>query len=390
MASSSRPFESQTVSRLMASYRSLQHGAKTLFLRGRLALLWGVQVAVFPAYVTFQSIRTGYRRLQTKHPLQQLKRLLTGKTAQALPLTADTPIRALLSVIQPQIAPQGGWLRPVSYHGAFLRQSHAGGVLTNGGWHLVPIKESIRGIASDLATRKLVLVTVGNSIFEGLTEDQQSRLESAIALLLAEYAATLKQRQWEQTLAQPGLPLPKSEPTQWPVVRWFQRGMRWMQTGSLAAVTNLFGEAAQRERLQLLEGKRHFWGLLTLPNPAPQPLLAEPEWLQPKAFKPAETRVTDLQIGMKKSQVATFGHEASETSVAEPSTQVSNALSVPAFTNEIADSSWPLEIDTVEAQVSEVHYIDHWFVQLLRWIDQGLGWFEQGVQRLWAWFYNRL
>ena len=50
-------------------------------------------------------------------------------------MTADTPIRALLSAIQPQIAPQGGWLRPVNYHGSFLRQAHAGGVLTNGGWH---------------------------------------------------------------------------------------------------------------------------------------------------------------------------------------------------------------------------------------------------------------
>ena len=199
----------------MAGYRNLQHSAKTLFLKGRLALLWGVQVAVFPAYVAFQSIRTGYRRLQSQHPLQRLKGLLTGKPAQTIPMTADTPIRALLSAIQPQIAPQGGWLRPVNYHGSFLRQAHAGGVLTNGGWHLVPVKEPIRGIASDLATRKLVLVTVGNSIFEGLTADQQGRLESAIALLLAEYASQVKQHQLDTQRQQAGLPLPKAEPNQW-------------------------------------------------------------------------------------------------------------------------------------------------------------------------------
>ncbi len=370
----------------MAGYRSLQNGAKTLFRKGRLALLWGVQVSVFPAYVAFQSIRTGYRRLQSKHPWQALQGFLTGKPGQAIPITADTPIRALLSAIQPQLAPQGGWLRPVNYHGAFLRQSHVGGVLTNGGWHLVPVKEPIRGIASDLATRQLVLVTANNSIFEGLTADQQSRLESAMALLLAEYAVTRKQQQWEQTLARPGLPLPKSDPNQWPVVRWFHRGMHWMQTGRLAAVTNLFGEVEQRDRLRLLEGQRHRLQTLTLIKRSQSLGDDDSEWLQPKAFVPAETDAIDLRLETTKLQTANFIDEVSDSLGSVNSAgEAEEGLSVHALTTEIADSYWPAEIDTVEARVSEISYIDNFFVQLVRWIDLGLCWLEQGAKRLWEW-----
>jgi len=394
MASSSRPFESQTVSRLMAGYRNLQHSAKTLFFKGRLALLWGVQVAVFPAYVAFQSIRTGYRRLQSQHPLQRLKGLLTGKPAQTIPMTADTPIRALLSAIQPQIAPQGGWLRPVNYHGSFLRQAHAGGVLTNGGWHLVPVKEPIRGIASDLATRKLVLVTVGNSIFEGLTADQQGRLESAIALLLAEYASQVKQHQLDTQRQQAGLPLPKAEPNQWFVVRWLHQGMRWMQTGGLAAVTNLFGEAQQRQRLQTLKHSRQL--VFSQATGQPSGSSAEaPAWMQPKAFLPSDVMVAAPFHAVGPANI--LPEQSLEAELELRQNQYFGSQSMQTQRNDLSDSSegeraelyWPTEIEAIEAQVSNAAYIDHWFVQLLRWIDTVLLWLEQTARRLWQTIWQR-
>jgi hypothetical protein len=368
----------------MAGYRNLQHGAKALLRKGRLALLWGVQVAVFPAYVAFQGMRTGYRRLQSKHPWQALKGLLTGSPVQEIPVTADTPIRALLSAIQPQVAPKGGWLRSVNYHGAFLRQSHAGGVLTNGGWHLVPVKEPIRGIASDLATRKLVLITVGNIVFEGLTEDQQGRLECAIALLLAEYAFQVKQHQLGCQRQQPGLPLPKAEPNQWFVVRWLHQGMRWMQTGSLAAVTNLFGEAQQRH----LKYSRRL-----VPSQAtnqPSGLSAEaPAWMQPKAFLPSDVMVAaSFHAGGPANSLT---EQTPEAELELKQNQYFEGQSIQTQRNDLSISSaedrtelyWPTEIETIEARVSNAAYIDHWFVQLLRWIDTVLLWLEQTARRLW-------
>lgn len=385
MASSSRPFQSQTVSRLLAGYRNLRHGAKTLFRNGRIALLWGVQVAVFPAYVAFQSIRTGYRRLQSKSPWQRLKGLLTGKLVREIPVTADTPIRALLSAIQPRLSPKNGGLRPVNDYGSFLRQSHVGGVLTNGGWHLVPVKEPIRGIASDLVTRELVLVTSGNIIFEGLTEDQRTRLESAIALLLAEYAAVNKQSQWKQLLRQHSLPLPKAEPTQWFVVRWLQRGMRWLQTGGLATMTNLFGEAHQRDRRRRLKEQLLGWH-----TTQPARLVDEPPgWMQPKAFLPPdirakENRLRRMTVTSDSTQPQPFSLEMrpferlEQQPIMIPSESPSESLEAVG-----ADLNWPDEIDTLEARVSSIDYIDHWFTRLLRWIDQALWWLEETAKRIW-------
>ena len=376
----------------MAGYRSLQHGAKTLFLRGRLALLWGVQVAVFPAYVAFQSIRTGYRRLQSKHPWQALNGLLTGKPVQEIPVTADTPIRALLSAIQPQMSPKAGWLRPVNYHGAFLRQSHAGGVLTNGSWHLVPVKEPIRGIASDVVTRKLVLVTADNAVFKELTEDQRSRLENAIALLLAEYAAQQRQRELDQDFQRSGLPLPKVEPTQWPVVRWLHRTMRWMQTSGLAVVTNLFGEAEQRERLLLHRAPRMLAKPFTSADPAILPAPEESYWLNPKAFIPEDVVATEFKDDITKCVGSPLEvlREGSISDRLEGQLVPNRGCAVKPHSQgpavaQMTESDWPAGMDTVEAQVSRVVYIDRWFVQLLRWVDQGLHWLEQVVQQFWKW-----
>jgi hypothetical protein len=387
MASSSRPFESQTVSRLVAGYRNLRHGAKTMFRQGRLALLWGVQVAVFPAYVALQGVRTGYRRLQRQHPWQVLKGILSGKPVQAIPVTADTPLRALLSAIQPQPAAQGGRLRPVNYHGAFLRQSHTGRVLTNGGWHLVPVKSPIRGIASDLATGQLVLVTGDNTVFKDLTEDQQGRLESAITLLMAEYASQHKQTQIDRQLQQPGLPLPTAQSNQWFVVRWLNQAMRWMQTGSLAAVTNLFGEAQQHQSLPtdvklsplLLSSRAQSHHLLN----------HERYWMQPREISTSPVTMQDTRL---QGRTPYRSEEQHPVLVLKPQSNqslgnLSGQLDAKGLStlpeNEIVEFSWAPDIKTIDAQISQVTYVDRWLGQLLRWIDGALLWLEQTAKRLW-------
>lgn len=389
MASSSRPFESQTVSRLWSGYRRLEHSAKGLFRKGRLALIWGVQVVAFPAYVAVQSIRTGYRRLQSQNPWQRLQNLLGSASPNVAPVTADTPIRALLSVIQPLLVPTSGRLQAVNCHGTFLRQSQGGRVLTNGGWHLLPLKEPIRGIASDLVTRQLVLVTVGNGIFADLIEDQQDRLARAIALLLAEYATTLRQRQWQQQLKQSGLPLPKAEPAQWLPVRWLQKGMRWMQTGGLAMVTNLFGESDQAKRLRYLQGQQPAARLWNLTQPAQSLRPEEPEWLSPKAFSSRDI----VSIGNREMSPVP---EVVPTETPAPPVDITTALVTTALDVAAQPTRSKIQTDgsayqqTVEVEVSGTAYIDHAFVRLLRWIDQGLYWLEKSARQIWHWLRQHL
>ncbi len=249
MATSPRSFRSQTVARLVAGYRQVAHSTGQWLRQGRTAAVWGLQVAVYPLYAAVQGLRMGARRLQATRPWQPVWARLTGALPSEL-VAADTPIRALLSVIQPPVV-RNQMMRPdglqlVNVHRPWLRQSKAGAVLTPGQWHLVALNEPIRGIASDLATRQLVLVTVDNGIFAGLSEDQQQRLQQALVLMLAEYARVQRRHSLDSQLQQPGLPLPQTNPAVMPPLRWLPAVLRWLQTSPLAAATNLFGEASQQ------------------------------------------------------------------------------------------------------------------------------------------------
>ncbi|PSR12128.1 hypothetical protein C8255_27020, partial [filamentous cyanobacterium CCP3] len=168
MATSSRPFQSRTVARLVTGYRQMARGAGHWLRQGRTAAVWGLQVAVYPLYVAVQGLRMGYRQLRAAHPWQPLWAKVNGSHTPEL-VEADTPICALLSIIQPPVVqaptrqPMG--LSLVNRSGRWLRQSRAGAVLTPGQWHLLPLQAPIRGVASDLVTRQVVLVTVDNDIF---------------------------------------------------------------------------------------------------------------------------------------------------------------------------------------------------------------------------------
>lgn len=249
MATSSRSFRSQTVARLVAGYRQVAHSTGQWLRQGRTAAIWGLQVAVYPLYAAVQGLRMGHRRLQATRSWRSAWASFTGALPPEL-VAADTPIRALLSVIQPPVVHsqmvRPGGLQLVNVHGPWLKQSKAGAVLTPGQWHLVPLDQPIRGIASDLATQQLVLVTVDNRIFVDLTDDQQQRLQQALVLMLAEYARVQRRHSLNSRLQQPGLPLPQTNPAVLPPMRWLPAALRWLQTSPLAAATNLFGEASQQ------------------------------------------------------------------------------------------------------------------------------------------------
>ncbi len=255
MATSSRRFQSQTMARLVAGYHQVAHGARRWLRQGRTAAVWGLQVAIYPLYAAVQGLRLGYRRLRASPGWQRAWARLKG---QDLPLlvTADTPIRALLSVLQPPVLsatvgrPPG--LSFVSRYGRWLKQSRAGAVLTPGHWHLLSLRAPVRGIASDRSTRRLVLVMADNAVFDGLNQEQQQRLERAILLMLTEYARGCRHDALDQTLRHPWLPLPQAKPRLLPLLRWVPKTLGWMQASPLAAATNLFGEASQQWAIQAM------------------------------------------------------------------------------------------------------------------------------------------
>lgn len=408
MATSSRPFQSQTVSRLVAGYRQLTHGAGRWLRQGRTAVVWAAQVALYPLYAVVQTVRLGYRRLGTTRPWQRVWARLSGVQRPQI-VEADTPIRALLSVLQPPVVAAGlarpGGLQLVSRYGSWLQQSRAGAVLTPGQWHLMPLGASVRGIASDLGTRRLVLVTRENDIFSGLTDDQQWRLEQAIALMLAEYAREHRQRILCQRLQRSGLPLPQANARLLLPLRWVPHALRWMQISALAAATNLFGEASQQRAIKALVRRRRDQHRRAAEGQDPRiarGLVFSPGAIAPHGWLFGQPGFKTLPAEVSLDQGGNWGLAVPAGVSGLPAVQPTAALQIspgqsaaiaPSPTappspvsNPLAQPAHLLAPPTdLEARVTQVDYIDSLPVALLRGLDRMLHGLETWLRRLWDW-----
>lgn len=388
MASSSRPFQSQTVSRLVAGYRQLKQGAARLWRQGRTAVVWGAQAAVYPVYVALQVVKMAHRQLQDSRPWQvwqTIQARLPGRLAGVTPAT-DTPILALLSAIQPN---QGGGLAVrrslqqfLSRPGALLRRSRAGAVLSRGQWHLVAREQadsrelcrpSIQGVASDLVTRNLVLVTLGNQIVDSLTADQRNRLQQAIILLLTAYTAEYAQigRRGLTLEAQSAeLSCSQTVSVRWSPLRWLRQAIAWMQTQPRAWITYGLSGAKGLARLCLASGEQGFVRLAAA-LPGDQPLLLLPwdrRWPQQSSIRQSLPTVpVPPALGSNGFPVA-IAYGGAAAMVAQPRLSLETG-----------------DFGTIEVDVTGVNYIDHPLVRVLRWLDRGLSWLEVRLHRLWQW-----
>ncbi|MGB3199432.1 MAG: hypothetical protein WBA99_00930 [Nodosilinea sp.] len=416
MATSFRPFQSQTVAHLVAGYRQMGRGVGQWLRQGRTAAVWGLQVVVYPLYAAVQGLRMGYRQLRATRPWQPLWARLNGTRTPEL-VESDTPIRALLSVLQPPVVPAGKkqptGMSLVNRYGRWLRQSRAGAVLTPGRWHLIPFQDSIRGIASDLLTRQVVLVTVDNAIFTGLSDDQQQRLQRAVVLMLAEYSRLRRRHSLDHTLQQPWLPLPTPGPATLPPLRWLPVALRWLQTSPLAAATSLFGEASQQKaiarrrptatspNLVAQTAGRDLSTTISGDTTASQPLpfegrsipkysstnpslaeavaliVASPRGVAAPVSSPVET--ADL-VAAQGAEITYHAAAGKHTVLDKHSTDLEGH---PATQHQLDPAS------AIEAQVTQVDYIDAPLVAVLRGLDWVLYVLETWLRGAWAWLQKQ-
>jgi hypothetical protein len=397
MATSSRPFQSQTVARLVAGGRQIAQGGGRWLRQGRTMAVWAFQVVVYPLYAAAQTLRMAQRQLRATQPWHPVWSRLTG-TVPPGPVAADTPIQALLSVLQPLVfqgpVPQPPVGQLVRAHGRWLRQSQAGAVLVPGQWQQLSLGGPLGGVASDLISRRLVLVTVRNDIVANLSPDQQQRLHWAIALMMAEQGRLTQRQAIAQRLQRPGLPLPRSNSALMLPLRWVPPLVRWLQTSPLAAATNLFGEADQQRAAAIAPEPPVSPGDHGVSLP-PSGVFAWP-WggatrgllfptteddrrgdlviAAPQAVVNPTTPVTALTASQDTQPPVPSGRAPawSSTSVVslEPFPQLAQALP-PA--------------DTLEVQVVQVSYVDDPLVMVLRGLDWVLYAIETRLQSLWAW-----
>ncbi|MEH1912688.1 hypothetical protein [Nostoc sp.] len=183
----------------------------------QVATKWGVEVLLYPVYLLFQSSESSGKTLQTKEPQTRLK-LQPNDTdfqPETLP-NVDSPIQHALEAVHYLSSDEfastpakiSELFNPLALVGVFRLKfvdnnstnnanlTQASNITENKAASLnssqlenalkqhVPI---VRGIATNLMNRNLVLVTADNEILDILTPQQQAKLEDRIINEVAKY-----------------------------------------------------------------------------------------------------------------------------------------------------------------------------------------------------------
>jgi hypothetical protein len=339
--SSSGRYQSRVLSFLSQQSLKLRDRLGQAFRHTQVAAIWGTQILLYPIYAVFQSTRLVGKQLrqtvrQIFPQLQSSGRSPhpTSPTAGDL-ITSDTPLQEVLGTLQTfelpiQIA--AGSAATAQLTSALAEQPVYVGSVAIVSQPVAPL--TVRGIASEIATRHLVLVTPQNETLDILTMEQQHYLFQRLIWALAHFWRTQRQLQSTYRARSTFLPLPLARETQLAPVRWFNHFMIWLQTSPVAAATNLFHEA---ELVQYLQEHWHDQTIVGLPEQAisPQlkgtasPLASSPQpwweqmrqtllvWVQRQAHPPA---IDPWQTPARASQLPPSPQQPSQSAL--PSTKL--------------------------------------------------------------------
>ena len=244
----------------------------------KVAAVWGVQILLYPMYLMVQGGLAAGRQLSQSAQAgwPQLK-ALTNKQPQETPPVADTPIQRVLEDINTLPLPtvEGkviaglvtgnveSNLTIASSQSLILNPPSPLSLLSTSvsspSEQVVKVSQTdltqtaqeasggrclIQGVATQLVTRTLVLITVDNQILDILTPQQQQKLSSKISWEVADL-----RRQWRlaqasaRQLTQRRFSSLESQPRVLPPVRLFWHLMAWVQTSPVAIAANVFQES---------------------------------------------------------------------------------------------------------------------------------------------------
>jgi hypothetical protein len=259
----------------------------------------------------------------------------------------------------------------------------------------------IRGIATLLETRSLVLVTNQNQVLDLLTPEQQEKLRHRIIWQVAHYGRYQKLRlATRQAFLR--LQSPSPERPVLPLVRAFHWVMAWMQTSPVAIAVNLFRETSlviQSTQVPVLPTTTS----LTAPMATALPFTASAIAALPfgatlSALMPARSRTippeSSLQPGMgigaialSSSSTATldslFPGTITTTNDTSTVTRASRPASTPAPASTTAVNRSPIQPDYIDTQFTLLGYVQTPIETILRWCDRILVWLEDFLVMAW-------
>ncbi|MEH1866491.1 MAG: hypothetical protein V7K69_16005 [Nostoc sp.] len=181
----------------------------------QVATKWGVEALLYPVYLLFQSSESSGKTLQTKEPQTRLKLQPNNTDFQPEIPNADSPIQQVLEAVNYVLSDEAVStptktsenFNPLALLGIFrlkfVDKNSTNNVnyiesssITENKAEIInlqldnPLKQhfsAVRGIATNLMNRSLVLVTTENEILDILTPQQQAKLEDRIINEVANY-----------------------------------------------------------------------------------------------------------------------------------------------------------------------------------------------------------
>ncbi|MGF1601834.1 MAG: hypothetical protein ACFCU8_07405 [Thermosynechococcaceae cyanobacterium] len=263
--SSDQRYQSQLFNVILRQSRQLSDQWQRNTRQAKVASLWGLQMAIYPVYLLFQVTRLSEQILRQADTQGQrlLKAALDPDQSPLQGAKIDTPIRRVLGAIQitDQATEDADGLLVVNitalksrsipiwqrYQRWFKRLRHSSNP-----------HEILRGLASDLETRHLVLVTPDNEPLDVLTLEQQKNVLKLMTWEVAHYQRQQRLNHQLRTVTQlhhRPLSEPKLRSQMLPPIRGFRQLMSWFQASPMATATNLFQEAQAIDPLLLLTGE---------------------------------------------------------------------------------------------------------------------------------------
>lgn len=269
-------YQSRLFNLILQQSRELTDQWQRNVRQAKVTSLWGMQMGLYPIYLLFQVSRFTQQALrQGDVQGQRLLKAVTDPSQDSLASQADGPIRNVLAAIQietletelgedaeddewaeePQFSVQIEGLshrRPtirVRYQKWIQRWAERNPLHNKATRWLGITSEpevKIQGIACDLQSTHVSLVTPDNEVIDVLSPAQQRELHKLMMWELANYRRQKRLSKDFQHLAKTNirqLPIPKTRSQMLPPVRAFRKAMTWMQTGPMAAKVNLFQEA---------------------------------------------------------------------------------------------------------------------------------------------------
>jgi len=255
------PYQSRLLNFLVPQYRRLVEKADRAIRQIKVAASWAAQVVIYPVYLLLQTTRLAFQQLRqaVRSQIPQLR----ASVEAADGYDVDTPIGQVLQAALPEelvltpdlVGPQSPkpnvpqhWVRIVNNTPFVSRKQQDIADRLPPATHL-PVDprggykgQVIRGLATELTSKNLVLVTADNQELDIFTVQQQKELQQLIIWQLAKYRRHLRQLATGKRPQTWGK-LAKSKTTLLPI-RLLGQVMAWVQQGTVAREIDLFGESS--------------------------------------------------------------------------------------------------------------------------------------------------